>query len=63
MSIGFNPILKMSDAPNIAAFNRADSAIGATVDEMLRNSVLLIRRKVNSRRAHDADGGGEGGKV
>ncbi len=63
MSIGFNPVLNASDAPNTAAFDRADSAISAAVEDMLRNSILLIRRKVNSRRAHDADGGGEGGKL
>jgi len=63
MSIGFDPVINVSNAPNAAAFDGADSAIGATVAKVLRNSVLLIPRKMNSRRAHDAGGGGEGGKV
>jgi len=63
MSIGIDLVLDVFDASNIVAFDRTDSAIAAAVDEVLRNPVLLDRRKVNSRRAHDADGGGEGGKV
>ena len=63
MSIGIDPVLDVFDAPNTAAFDRTDSAIAAAVDEVLRNPVLLDGRKVDSRRAHDAGGGGEGGKV
>jgi len=63
MSIGINLVLNVFDAPNIVAFDRTNSVIAAIVDEVLRNSILLDRRKVNSRRAHDADGGDEGGKV
>jgi len=63
MFIGIDLVLDVFDAPNIVAFDRIDSAIVATVDEVLRNSILLDRRKVNSRRAHDADDDDEGGKV
>ncbi len=63
MSIGIDSVLDVFDAPNTVAFDRTNSAIAAIVDKMLRNPILLDRRKVNSRRAHDADGNDEGSKV
>jgi len=63
MSIGIDLVLDVFDAPNIVAFDRIDNAIAAIVDEMLRNPILLDRRKVNFRWAHDVDDGDEGGKI
>jgi len=63
MFIGIDFVLNVPNASNTAAFDRANSAIGAAVAEVLRNPVLLIPRKMNSRRAHGANGDGEGSKT
>lgn len=54
MSIGFDPIINVPNASNAASFNGTDSAIGAAVAKMLRNPILLVPRKMNSRGAHNA---------
>jgi len=63
MSIGINFVLNVPNAPNIVAFDKTNSAISAIVAKMLRNPILLILRKINFKRAHNANGDNEEDKT
>jgi len=63
MFIDIDFVLNVFDASNIVVFDRIDSIIFAIVDKMLRNSILLNKRKINSKRAHNVDDDNKKGKV
>jgi len=56
-------VFNVSNASNAVAFDRVDSIVATIIEEMLRNSILLSRRQMDFRRAHNAYVGGEGGKL
>jgi len=56
MFISIDFVLNVSYVFNIVVFDKTNSVINATIAKMLRNSIFLILQKMNSRRAHSANG-------
>lgn len=63
MFIDVDSALDLSNASNIVAFDKANSVITAIIENMLRNSILLKRRKVNSKEAHGVNDVNDGSKI
>jgi len=53
--ININFVLNVSNTSNIVVFDKANSVIDATIAKMLRNSILLISRKINFKRVYGAN--------
>ncbi len=63
ISIDIDFVLNVFNASNIVVFDKVNSIVNAIVAKMLRNLILLILRKINSKQAYGANNNDEESKT